>query len=374
MQKAFVAILESMESYNPAIGPFDNWALKVGQRTVRHHAAALRKRPDQPEAVDATEPVDLAPSSEQRMSEAQLDAILMTLVELLPESLREVFIMADLEQTSMRTIARELGITQRSGYARLYRARKLMERGLRPYQREWTAAPLLGLLTLDRLIEIGRKNPPLDPALKMRVRDGLEQTLGPELAAGPAGTAALASGKALGGLAALQATGSVLLFSGGMAAGALLYWALSDPPRAVPNTVTIGNVPNLSVELPVSSAPLAVLAARSTEEAQRSVSAMPRGGSASPSVSSARVTPAAPRSTANSAHMGAGAPVDDDSSIAERALIQGVRLALRENEPEKAIDDLKRHRAKFKHPQLADLRDDLWKQAMDLREAKRRPR
>lgn len=53
MQKAFGAILESMDGYNPAMGPFDNCALRVGQRTVPHHAAALPKRPDQPEAVDA---------------------------------------------------------------------------------------------------------------------------------------------------------------------------------------------------------------------------------------------------------------------------------------------------------------------------------
>lgn len=373
MQKAFVAILESMHSYNPAIGPFDNWALRVGQRTVRHHAAALRKRPDQPEAVDATEPVDLAPNSEQRMSDAQLDAILTTLVELLPDALREVFIMADLERTSMRTIARELGITQRSGYARLYRARKLMARGLKPYQREWVAALPPGFLTLDRLVEIGRKNPPIDPALNARVRDQVEKALGPELGAASAGATTLASGKALVGATKLKAAVAVLLFSGGMAAGAFLYWALNDLPRAVPTVVTIGNVPSLGIPLSASSSPLSVLSARPSDEASHGLSAPP-GGSASPSASSARTTPSAPRSSAGPAQVGTGASADEDSSVAERALIQGVRLALRENEPERALDDLRRHRAQFKNPQLADLRDDLWKQAMDLREAKRRPR
>lgn len=177
MQKAFVALLESMHSYSPDRGGFDNWALTIGQRTIRRHASVLRERPDQLEAVEATEPVDRGPTSEQLMSDAQLDAILMTLVELLPNALREVFIMADLEETSMRTIARELGITQRSGYARLYRARKLMARGLRPYQRDLASALPLGFLTLDRLIEVGRKAPPVDPALSARIQDWVAHAL-----------------------------------------------------------------------------------------------------------------------------------------------------------------------------------------------------
>jgi RNA polymerase sigma factor (sigma-70 family) len=345
-----------MHSYNPDLGRFDSWALTIGQRTIRRHASVLRERPDQPEAVEATEPIDRGPSSEQLMSEAQLDAILMTLVELLPDALREVFIMADLEETSMRTIARELGITQRSGYARLSRARKLMARGLRPYQRDLASALPLGFLTLDRLVEVGRKTPPVDPALKARVRDRVARDLASRPGAGLTGPAALAAGKPLVGPAAFKAAAGVSLFAAGMGVGALLYWASSDSPHSAPMTISISDVSSPSVALPVVSAPLSVLAPPSTP------------------VSSARVATAAPRSSMSPARVSAGALADEDSSVAERALIQGVRLSLRENDPERALVDLRRHRTQFKNPQLADIRDDLWRQAMDMSEAKRRSR
>lgn len=357
MQKAFVALLESMHSYNPDLGRFDGWALTIGQRTIRRHATALRERPDQPEAVEATEPVDRGPTSEQLMSEAQLDAILMTLVELLPDALREVFIMADLEETSMRRIARELGITQRSGYARLYRARKLMARGLRPYQRDLASALPLGSLTLDRLVEVGRKTPPIDAALKARVRDRVARALGSRPGAGLTGPAALAAGKPLVGLAALKAAAAVSLFALGMGVGALVYWALSDGPPSAPITLAMGDVSSPSVALPVASAPLVVQGESATIAVDPA--AIP--------ASSARVATVAPRSSA-------GASGDEDSSVAERALIQGVRLSLRENDPERALADLRRHRTRFKYPQLADIREDLWRQAMDMSEANRRTR
>ena len=354
MQKAFVAVLESMHTYKPVLGRFDNWALTIGQRTIRRHASALRERPDQPEAVEATEPIDRGLTSEQLLSEAQLDAILMTLVELLPDALREVFIMADLEETSMRTIARELGITQRSGYARLYRARKLMARGLRPYQRELASALPLGFLTLDRLVEVGRKSPPVDPALKARVRDRVARALGSGPGAGLIGSAALASGKPLLGLAALKAAAVVSLFVADMGSGALLYRALSDRPHAETTTPSMRDVSGQSVPLAVASAPVAAIAARTTP------------------ASSMRID--APRSSSGAAQVSAGVSTDEDSTVAERALIQGVRLSLRGNDPERALADLRRHRTRFKHPQLADIREDLWRQAMDMSEANRRTR
>jgi hypothetical protein len=51
-------------------------------------------------------------------------------------------------------------------------------------------------------------------------------------------------------------------------------------------------------------------------------------------------------------------------------LLQGARLAIQRNKPDQALRNLLRHREKFRHPRFADLRDDLWREALALSQAR----
>lgn len=156
-------------------------------------------------------------------------------------------------------------------------------------------------------------------------------------------------GAALFSLTALKAVGGVLLFCAGMGAGALLHWALSGGPGAAPSALT-------------TSPPL------SEDEVTESPSAAP-SNSAPPPVSPPSLDAAAARSSASPPHAATAAPATDGSMVAERAVIQEARLALRDHDPAKALDAWQRHKAQFKKPRLADVRDDLLRQAMDMRDA-----
>jgi RNA polymerase sigma-70 factor (ECF subfamily) len=357
IQRAFTAILGSMGRYDPERGPFDSWVLLIARRTIRDHASSLRNRPEQQEAVDAADPIDLSPDSEQRMIDAQAHAAFLALLDVLPAELREVFVMADVEELTMPSIARELGISEQAGYARLRRARALMR--ARWEKRRSVAAPLLALsaLTLDQLSAIDRNGPPLDPELKARVWDRLERCLDPEHSFVAA---------------ALKAVPSVLLFCAGMGAGALLYWALSRSPSAAPSTAVREDLASVSAPEPAAPALLATAASQSSLDTLRSPPATTAGRSTSAPASSEPLAGAAPRSSASSTHLLAEASAIDESMMAERAVIQEIRFAIRDHDPAKALAAVQRHKATFKSPRLADVRDDLWRQAMTMNDAQLR--
>ena len=113
MQKVFIALLESIDRYNPARGRFESWAMTIARRSLRDHVEVLRNRREQPEAADAADAIDPGPDSEQRMEEAEAHTVFLALVNLLPDDLREVLIMADLEEVSMPQIAKGFGARQK---------------------------------------------------------------------------------------------------------------------------------------------------------------------------------------------------------------------------------------------------------------------
>jgi hypothetical protein len=302
------------------------------------------------------------------MIDAQAHAAFLALLDLLPAELREVFIMADVEEITMPSIARELGISEQAGYARLRRARALMRAGWE--KRRSAATPLLtvGALTLSQLSAIDRNGPPLDPDLKARVWDRLEECLGPE-SVSTAGMTRGVGGQTLLGAAARKTALGVLLFSAGMGAGALLHWALSRSPSAAPSTAVREDLAGVSAPGPAASALLATAAPRASLDTLRDPSASLARGSASALVLSEPLAVAALRSSASLTHLPAGALASDESMIAERAVIQEIRFAIRDHNPAKALAAVQRHRDTFKSPRLADVRDDLWRQAMAMNDA-----
>jgi len=94
-----------------------------------------RRRKPEESMEDWDEPVDTAPDPEQlleqRRARAQLDALLIQL----PEELRAVFVLFELEQLSQAAIAEALSIPQGTVSSRLRRAREtftaLMNRSAR---------------------------------------------------------------------------------------------------------------------------------------------------------------------------------------------------------------------------------------------------
>lgn len=91
-------------------------------------------------------------------------------------------------------------------------------------------------------------------------------------------------------------------------------------------------------------------------------------------MSSTRVAAAALRSSTGAVSVPpAAASAAESAMVAERAVIQEACAALRDHDPTKALDALRRHRADFKEPRFADVRDDLRHQAMDMREAQLHP-
>jgi RNA polymerase sigma-70 factor (ECF subfamily) len=355
MQKVFIALLESIDRYDPAGGRFESWVMTIARRSIRDHIEVLRNRREQPEAADAVDTIDPGPDSEQRMEEAEAYAVFLALVNLLPDDLREVLIMADLEEVSMPQIAQELGISEQAGYARLRRARLRLQGAWQ--ERQSAASPMfaLGAFTLDEMIAKDRSGWAVDPQMKGRVWDRLVQALGPESSAGVAGPAGLA------GAGVVKAAAAVVIFALGMAAGALLRGSPGEHPIATQRTSAVADVPSLGA--PVVAA----------EGAASSTYAVNHQAPEPALVSSARVAAAALRSSTGAVSVPPAASAAESAMVAERAVIQEARAALRDHDPTKALDALRRHRASFKEPRFADVREDLWHQAMDMREAQPHP-
>jgi RNA polymerase sigma factor (sigma-70 family) len=391
-QRSFVAILESIGRYEPVDGKFDAWAKTIARRAIRDYVKVLRNRPDQVEGTDAADPVDPGPDSEDRMKEAQEYVIFLALLDVLPDELREVLVMADQEEIPMPVIAKELGISLEAGYSRLRRARRALE--IAWNHRQSAAAPIpvlaLGAVTLDQLMAIDRTVPPLDPDMKADIWARLNQSLGPEVPAGTTAGTGSGVGRGLVGFATKKVAGAALIFGLGMGAGALLHKLLSDSPDATPSTVVSGAIPSVEARggAPVSPSSIAAAALgsyadpllpKSPSDGPHAAPIIIVSGDDLPSVearggapglpSSASLAVAAPgRSTgaAHKANVDAGAPTDDDSIVAERALIQEARAAVRKQQPEKALDALRRHKAEFVEPRFADMRSELLREAMGL--------
>ena len=77
---------------------------------------------------------DLASSPDEALAEHQTRALVLSALERLPLPRRAVFVMHDLDEVDMRTIAGTLSIPLFTAYSRLRKARKEFEAAVRMLQ------------------------------------------------------------------------------------------------------------------------------------------------------------------------------------------------------------------------------------------------
>lgn len=131
VQEAFVVAFRNISRYAPTAS-FVAWVRGIAQNLVRRHwrKSARRQRAHaRLEVVRDREPDAPDPESQVRR-EQEADA-LAEAVEVLPEKLREAFILADLQELSAAAGAEILGITASNFRVRVFRARERLREMLR---------------------------------------------------------------------------------------------------------------------------------------------------------------------------------------------------------------------------------------------------
>lgn len=101
-------------------------AMNVAAHTRRGHA----RRPDRVVAIEPEEPVDLAPRPDEALDEERARASLDRVLAELPDDLRAVFVLYELEELTSREIAEALEIPPGSAASRLRRAREAFQRAI----------------------------------------------------------------------------------------------------------------------------------------------------------------------------------------------------------------------------------------------------
>ncbi len=131
VQEAFVKIYRYAKRFKKGEGrKFSSWAYKIVLNTAITHYHKVRKRAWQlPEDVDPT-----ADEAQVRFKEAVVDreteAMVRSVLEVMPEDLRTLLAAYYLEDKSYKTIATNEGITIGALKMKLFRARKLFRKHL----------------------------------------------------------------------------------------------------------------------------------------------------------------------------------------------------------------------------------------------------
>jgi RNA polymerase sigma-70 factor (ECF subfamily) len=126
-QQAWISIYCHLHQWD-ARGAFSTWALRI----VVHEAirrSAARGRPPLL-LVEAAEGPPSAPSPEDEAHKAELRALLERAVDALPQRLRVVLVLRDIEELSGPETAATLGLTEEAVRVRLHRARRTLREAL----------------------------------------------------------------------------------------------------------------------------------------------------------------------------------------------------------------------------------------------------
>ena len=124
VQTTMVEIHKSLASFQGR-SALSTWAYRIGLNTIRMHlrAKATRNRL-LAEATEAPLAVDRS-SSFERLEAKERWQVVSALVQAMPESLREIFVLVDMEGLSPAEAAKVLSIRDNAAWVRLHRARKL---------------------------------------------------------------------------------------------------------------------------------------------------------------------------------------------------------------------------------------------------------
>ena len=140
VQEAFLRVYRALRRVEPD-APLERWLYRIVSNL---HIDLLRKRPrTRIESLDAPvetargevsrEIADLASSPEAILDREQLDAAIQRALGTLPQELRLVVVLSDIEGLAYEEIATMLRIPLGTVKSRLHRARQTLQQRLRPY-------------------------------------------------------------------------------------------------------------------------------------------------------------------------------------------------------------------------------------------------
>lgn len=116
----FLAVYRHLADYDPA-RPMKPWLFGFAARTALAHR---RRKSYTHEVVgDSIEAVDQAPAADEEIAAQQTRDLVLSALQSVAEDRRPVFVLHDIDATSMPDIAAALGIPLNTGYSRLRLAR-----------------------------------------------------------------------------------------------------------------------------------------------------------------------------------------------------------------------------------------------------------
>ncbi|MCE9578366.1 MAG: RNA polymerase sigma factor [Deltaproteobacteria bacterium] len=127
VQDAYVRAFDRLAQFRGEAA-FSTWLTRIAV----HEALTRRRRRARLVALDATEELTMSddPTPAQRASTAQLVGILEREIDALPDGLRDVLVLRDLEELDTAETAACLGLSLEAVRVRLLRARRALERAL----------------------------------------------------------------------------------------------------------------------------------------------------------------------------------------------------------------------------------------------------
>jgi RNA polymerase sigma-70 factor (ECF subfamily) len=132
-QDTFVALHRGLEQFTGA-SSFTTWlyAVIVNNCRMKHRRRRIDRESVPLESVEtpAARATHGLEGPEARMLRGELQAILGTAIEELPEEYRPVFVLRQLERLSTQQTAEALGLTQAAVKSRLHRARAMVRRSV----------------------------------------------------------------------------------------------------------------------------------------------------------------------------------------------------------------------------------------------------
>jgi RNA polymerase sigma-70 factor (ECF subfamily) len=148
VQEAFLRVFQHLDGFRED-SRFSTWLIRI---TVNQSLLKLRKQRsmrevslDEDYRVDENrlprEVADWSPSPEERYRSSELRGILITALQELSPILRTVFVLRDMEGSSIAQTAEILGLSQAAVKARLLRARLLLREQLANYFRKRMEVP-----------------------------------------------------------------------------------------------------------------------------------------------------------------------------------------------------------------------------------------
>jgi RNA polymerase sigma-70 factor (ECF subfamily) len=131
VQEVFVVVHRRMAAFESQ-SAMREWLSTIVQDVSRDHVEPVR--PDRPAATFASQDVARHEGPAEAVDHKIVATLLDGLLARMSEVQREVFVMHELEHMTVEEITRALHANRNTIYARLRTARRIFERGIRPYR------------------------------------------------------------------------------------------------------------------------------------------------------------------------------------------------------------------------------------------------